>query len=323
MRGSGAGRWAAGAAVAVLLAGCGSGDGPVARLGTPVAAPAPTSTEVVATTVEPSTSTSRPTVTTVPPPPLPGLGPGARGPEVLALEQRLDALHYDVGSVDGVYDRVTAYAVMAFQKVHGFGRTGRATDDIVASVRSADGNPAPLVPGGPSDRVEVDIPRQVLFLYRGGSLAKILPVSTGSNRRFCDDGWCRTAVTPGGSFVIYRQAHGWEHGPLGDLYNPLYFNGGIAIHGAASVPGGPASHGCVRIPMNAAEWLPSQVGLGTAVYVIGGPEDVPPPAPAPPAAGDQPATTVTTSPPGLLDGLLKHTTTTSPDGKDKDRKNRD
>ena len=56
----------------------------------------------------------------------------------------------------------------------------------------------------------------------------------------------------------------------------------MAIHGAHSVPAGPASHGCVRIPMNAAEWFPSKVGVGTAVYVLG-PGDqinVPPPAPA-------------------------------------------
>ena len=69
-------------------------------------------------------------------------------------------------------------------------------------------------------------------------------------------------------------ASGWETGPLGDLYNPLYFNGGIAFHGAYSVPGYPASHGCVRIPMNAAEWFPTIVGNGWPVYVSGGVGDV-------------------------------------------------
>jgi hypothetical protein len=61
--------------------------------------------------------------------------------------------------------------------------------------------------------------------------------------------------------------------------------------------------------MNAAEWLPSQIGLGTPVFVIGGPEDVPPPAPAPPPPPSEvavpPATTAPTDRVGqLVDGLL-------------------
>ena len=105
---------------------------------------------------------------------------------------------------------------------------------------------------------------------------------------------------------------GWDSGPLGRLHNPLYFNGGIAIHGATSVPAYPASHGCVRIPMSASPWMPSKVPNGTPVYVKGGPnapapfsEPVPPPPPPPPppaaaAASDRrrhrpTATTTTTS----------------------------
>ena len=302
--------------VGFLAASCTSETEPVS-LGTPVepteattsTGPPPSSTTTsiaVATSSVPAAPAAAPKP---PPPPPPGLGPGSRGPAVLALERKLDTLRYDVGAVDDSYDRVTAHAVMAFQKVHGFGRTGRATDDVLAAVEGTQGTPPPLVPGGSPDRVEVDIPRQVLFLYRGGSLARILPVSTGSNQRFCSQGWCRRAVTPGGSFAVYRQGRGWEHGPLGSLYKPAYFNGGVAIHGATSVPAYPASHGCVRIPMNAAEWLPGQIGMGTPVFVIGGPEDVPPPAPAPPAppadAGVAPATTVPQDAIGqLVDGLF-------------------
>jgi hypothetical protein len=76
-------------------------------------------------------------------------------------------------------------------------------------------------------------------------------------------------VTPGGTYGFYRFAKGWETGPLGSLYNPVYFNDGIAIHGAKSVPATPASHGCVRIPMAAAEWFPSQVYTGMPVHVVG------------------------------------------------------
>ena len=327
MRGTGR-IWVAAAAVLGLsLAACSDG-GPseMERAAAEIAAAASKSAEPstsVATTAAPSASTT----TAAPAPaaaaalaaPPAGLGTGARGAEVAALEQRLDALHYDVGKVDDVYDQNTAYAVTAFQKVHGLGRTGRATDEVVAALAAAKA-PAPLVPNGGENRVEIDIPRQVLFLYKGGSLQKILTVSSGNNQRFCSEGWCRKAVTPGGSFGIYRQGRGWETGPLGSLYNPLYFNGGIAIHGSRSVPAQPASHGCIRIPMSAAEWFPGQVHNGMPVHVVGVPGEPPNPAAlatsptttaAPPAESTpatSPSTTVAvtaTTVPDLLGGLLK------------------
>jgi hypothetical protein len=53
------------------------------------------------------------------------------------------------------------------------------------------------------------------------------------------------------------------------MYNPVYFNYGIAVHGAKSVPKEPASHGCVRINMDIAEYFPELVKVGDAVYVWG------------------------------------------------------
>jgi peptidoglycan hydrolase-like protein with peptidoglycan-binding domain len=284
-------------------------------------APQPPATTIVrppATSPPPvapvSTVTTQVRATTPTPPPA-GLGVGARGPEVATLESRLDALHYYVGKVDDVYDQNTAYGVTAFQKVTGMARTGRATDDVVAALATATPPPA-LVPDGGADRVEVDIPRQVLFLYKAGTLQKVLTISSGSNQRFCSDGYCRKAVTPGGSYSIYRQGRGWEYGPLGGLYNPAYFNEGIAIHGATSVPAQPASHGCIRIPMAAAEWFPGQVYTGMAVHVVGvagqppTPNATPAPATAaPPSTPTSQAPIITPPPattvPGLLDGLLK------------------
>ncbi|HEX7276173.1 MAG TPA: L,D-transpeptidase family protein [Acidimicrobiales bacterium] len=261
------------ATLALLVAGCSAGtDADTTATATS------TSSSTSTSTTSTSTTTTSTTTTTVAPVEeevaLPGLGQGDSGAAVLALEQRLDALHYDVGAVDGTFDKVTMYAVMAFQKVHGFGRDGRATDEIVAAMAADPGTHAALAPQGGPNRVEVDLGRQVLFLYQGGGLTRILPVSTGSDERFCSEGYCRYAVTPKGAYTVYRVASGWETGPLGDLYNPLYFNGGIAFHGAYSVPGYPASHGCVRIPMNAAEWFPTVVGNGWPMYVSGGVGDV-------------------------------------------------
>jgi len=294
----------------LLLSACSSGDPGVAARADALTAQSETSTTAPApSTTTSSTSTTSttaaPKVTTPPPP---GLGSGAKGSEVLALQQRLQALHYFVGTPDGVFAQDTVYAVQAFQKVTGMARTGRATDDVVKAMETAT-TPAPLVPGGEASRVEVDIPRQVLFLYEGNGLSLILPVSTGNMERFCSEGYCRIAGTPTGAFKVYRQDTGWNEGPLGSLYNAQFIVGGIAIHGSNSVPPQPASHGCIRIPMSAAEIFPSKVRVGTPVYVTGGPNTVsandivgPAPSTTVPARGVAPTPTTA---PGLLSGLLK------------------
>ena len=305
------------ALIGLLASACADGGGPSAieRAAEEIAFAASSTTEpsTAVPTTAPPPATSAPTTAaagrvTAPTVAPAGLGTGARGAEVAALEQRLDALKYDVGAVNDVYDQNTAYGVMAFQKVHGMARTGRATDDVVAALATAKA-PEVLVPNGGENRVEIDIPRQVLFLYKAGSLQKIVTISSGNNQRFCSEGYCRRAVTPGGSYGIYRQGRGWETGPLGSLYNPLYFNGGIAIHGSKSVPGQPASHGCIRIPMSTAEWFPGQVHTGMPVHVFGVPGQ--PPTGEVPAASTTTTTVPVTTPPTTV-APATSTTTTAP-----------
>ena len=191
---------------------------------------------------------------------------GAKGDNVKKIEERLSALHYEVGPVDGVFDEDTLQGVIAFQKVHSKPRTGVVNQEVWAAMSIA-GDPKPWVPNGGSRRVEIDIERQVLYLYEGGKLSRIIAVSTGTEVPYCENGNCGDAVTPRGDYAVYRQAGGWEYGPLGGLYNPSYFVGGVAVHGSLSVPPEPASHGCVRVPMSVAEWLPDKMPVGTPVYV--------------------------------------------------------
>ena len=181
---------------------------------------------------------------------------GASGDQVRAVEQRLDALHYFVGTVDGTYDDDTAEGVVAFQKTNNLDRSGKV-DQATWQAMTTARDPAPLVPGGGPHRVEVDLNRQVLFLYENGALSKIIPVSSGKD----------STPTPTGDYAVYSQSQGWETSPLGELYNSQYFTGGYAIHGSPSVPAYPASHGCVRIPMTAADWFPNHVTIGTPVFV--------------------------------------------------------
>ena len=252
---------------ALALAACSGSDGGLSTLATgSTTTSSTTSTTMAVAPPPPAPPPPPPTLGPVPPT---GLGPGARGPQVAALEQRLDALRYFVGQVDDAYDGNTASGVVAFQKLAGLPRSGRATQDVADRVAMAS-PPPPLVPGGGPTRVEIDLPRQVLFLYQADALNKILPISSGTGKRYCDEGKCGVAVTPGGSFRVERRISGWRKSDLGRLFNPLYFHGGIAIHGFPSVPSQPASHGCVRIPMAAAGWFPQLVPDGTPVYVLDG-----------------------------------------------------
>ena len=273
-------RCAALTVVVVLTAACsGTGNDETASGEVvPPSQPAPPPTE-------PSTTTT----TTAPPPPpwsigpvpAKGLGPGDRGAQVWAVEERLTAFKFDVTTLDDVFDQNSGYAVTAFQKVAGLPRTGRVTPDVVDALAATVAPPAALVPGGGPTRIEIDLPRQVLFLYQNDALIRILPVSTGSGKRFCADGRCRTAVTPPGSYRVGYRVPGWDVSPLGRLFNPLYYmvGVGIAIHGYADVPAQPASSGCVRIPLSAAATFPGQVPDDTPVFVLDGKT---PPAPAPP-----------------------------------------
>ena len=248
--------------VAVAATSCGSSPPEPRPTGQPAASPP---TEFAPTTSAPPTTLPVITVAEG------GLGSGDRGDQVRILEERLDGLHYDVGSVDGVFDEGTTYGVTAFQHVNGLSPSGRATQDVIDRLSSAQ-PPSPLVPAGGARRVEISLPQQVLFLYDGGGLSRILPVSTGSGARYCSTEGCGTAVTPPGTYRVDYHAEGWVRSPLGELYRPVYFDpkNGLAIHGSPDVPAEPASHGCVRIPMSAAEWFPDKAPKGTPVYVSDG-----------------------------------------------------
>jgi len=193
---------------------------------------------------------------------------------VLALEQRLAELKIETGKVDGRFDAMTWQGVVGFQKLTGMKRTG-VVDDAVRTAMNVAVEPAGIIPNGGAgkDHIEVDISRQVLFLYKNGSLYRVYTISSGSGRPYCEVGTnskqrvCGSARTPRGTFKIQRRITGWRQSDLGRLYNPLYFSGGYAFHGGPPVPAHPASHGCVRIPNPVAEYLPSLVKNGTPVYV--------------------------------------------------------
>jgi len=198
---------------------------------------------------------------------------GSRGDDVLTLKKQLNELHYDVGIVDDFYDQQTRQGVVAFQKYTQLERTGTYTLETQKALQVAT-NPVGLYPQLGLPRVEIDITRQVLLFFDAQGLNRVIPVSTGSNRKYCEISKksgkevCGVARTPRGQFSVQWRIAGWRESDLGKLYNPLYFNGGFAIHGSPSVPDHNVSHGCVRISIATAIWFYNAIQNGTPVIVF-------------------------------------------------------
>ncbi|MFI7613133.1 peptidoglycan-binding protein [Nonomuraea terrae] len=201
---------------------------------------------------------------------------GADGQAVTWLQKRLIGLGYRPGEADGQYGPTTLAAVWAFQKVNGIKPTStvaRRTWEALETPKT----PRVLAPRGRETRAEVDLTRQIMVLYVGGEVELISHISSGSGIPYCETAtwqgseqeFCGSASTPTGNYRTTWRVSGWHRSYLGELYNPIFFNGGIAFHGALSVPLHPASHGCVRLPMNVAEELPGKLGKGVPVHVRG------------------------------------------------------
>jgi len=179
-------------------------------------------------------------------------------------EQRLSAMGYWTGAVDGVPDRATRSALIAFQKWEGRAVTGELTLDELGAIRKS---AAPQAKEVGYAHVEVDVDRQVLMLVNQDGSVRVLPVSTGNGKEFVDGGQTSVAYTPRGRFLVYEKEAGWGNGPLGATYYANFISGGVAIHGSPDVPTQPASHGCIRIPMFAAREVSKLLKLGTIVLV--------------------------------------------------------
>lgn len=253
---------------AALLAPVASG---CARSGSPTHGARTTITGPFVTTGPGPAVSIPPTTTSTPPPsgaPSGGalLRSGDSGPAVLQLEQRLTSLGYWLGSADGDFGTLTEQAVMALQKTAGIdpdGVVGPLTDDALAR------GTRPTARSSSGHVVEIDLEHQVVALVTDGRVDTVFNTSTGTGQPYVSQGTIELAVTPRGQFTVFRQVDGSDVSPLGVLWRPKYFAGGVAIHGYADVPAVPASHGCVRVSIAAMDWIwtAGPVPLGTPVWV--------------------------------------------------------
>jgi len=241
-------------AVALVLAGCRSADAP-SQAARPAA---PSHAAAASPSPSPTVSASPELV----------LKPGMRGQAVRLLQRRLAALNYYPGRVNGRFGSNTLEAVWAFQETQGL----HPRNVVSSKMQRALASPRPpkvLVPHGGRLRVEVNLKDQVLVLYKRNHVALVSHVSSAGGYYFCSPNGCGNAITPTGDYTTLSYTPGRVTAPLGDMYNPVYFIGTIyAIHGDTQVPLKPASHGCVRIPLDVAAFFHTLVPTpGTPVYI--------------------------------------------------------
>lgn len=186
---------------------------------------------------------------------------------MLALQQRLVALGYWLGTADGTFGEATVHAVVALQKVAGLTRDG-VVGPATSEALSEGVRPVPRTRSG--DALEIDLSRQVVLVVTAGRLTAVLDSSTGGGYTYWSHGRAEVAYTPQGKFTVVRRINGWSHSDLGWLWRPAYFFGGYAMHGYSEVPSVPASHGCVRVTMAAIDWLwatdMTRIGMPVWIY---------------------------------------------------------
>ncbi len=233
-----------------------------------------TSTSTTTTTPGTTTTTVLPTTTTTAkpkpkpkPPREPKLVIGDQGPYVRVVQQRLAALGYWLGPINGIFADSTQQAVYALQKAADLQRdgvVGPATYAALArgvrpTIRPANGN-----------LIEINLGEDLLMIVRHGGLFETLNTSTGGGYTYYDGGVESVAITPTGFFHIYRQVNGLVIDTLGELWRPKYFDSGFAIHGDSYVPSIPVSHGCVRVSNEAIDWIWANnlIPLGTEVWIF-------------------------------------------------------
>jgi peptidoglycan hydrolase-like protein with peptidoglycan-binding domain len=255
------------------------------------------------------------------------LAEGDQGVDVRMVQQRLADLRFDPGPIDGVLGRGTVQALWAFEKLIMKVPREEATGTVTPEMWEVMRDEVVITPRRVADtgrHVEVYLTEQVMVVFlANGQPLLVTHISSGTGQPWCEEvvidpgepgnnspeqiakgeqlktGVCGVATTTPGVFTFYNRRLGTRETKLGTLYNPVYFNQGLAIHGAILVPLKPASKGCIRIPMSVARYFPSLVEYRDRIYIFDGikePEEYG--SPLPPADRPDPNyTTVSTTVP--------------------------
>ena len=200
---------------------------------------------------------------------------GSSPASVATLQARLLALGFWNAGADGGYGLTTVQAVMAFQKWKGLPATTVVDNATAAALNTQVCRPGARTTSGTV--FEVDRSKQIAYVVQNGQTRYIFNVSTGNGRSYDEEDKKNAgarvigvAVTPLGTFRTYRESDVARYeSDLGTLYRPKFVVGGIAVHGARSVPNYPASHGCIRVvnPVMDLIWGTNLLPLRSTVWI--------------------------------------------------------
>jgi lipoprotein-anchoring transpeptidase ErfK/SrfK len=176
---------------------------------------------------------------------------GAKGVAVRVIQSKLARLKYVV-SGDGVFDDALGRALLAFRKVNRMSRVQKAGPAVGRLLARNKGSFRGRYRKA-GRHIEVSISRQVMAFYEGkNKLTRIYHVSTGASG----------TPTIRGRYHFYMKTPGTN---AKGMVHSSYFIRGYAIHGFASVPTYPASHGCVRVPIPNAQSIYDWVRIGDRI----------------------------------------------------------
>lgn len=260
---------------------------------TVLAAPSTTTTTLAPTT----TSDPKSTLTQT-------LYEGSYGDEVRRLQERLAELGFQPGPIDGNFGSLTEQAVWAYETLVQGKAFWEVNGDVTPEMWLDLQDPLPIEARRPNAgrHTEIFLPQQALVVFDGAEPLFIAHISSGDigpegpegrdineGSEWCEEvtidpgefgnedgteplkkGVCGNAWTPGGVYTVHRKVDGVRESRLGGMLNPVYFNNGIAVHGAYQVPDHPASHGCIRIPNLISADFAALMDIGDGVYVWDG-----------------------------------------------------
>lgn len=195
---------------------------------------------------------------------------GCVGEDVRSLQKSMTRKGYWCGAADGDFGELTQQAVWAVQKQNGLRRDG-IVGPLTRNALANGSLPRPV--GGKGSRIEVHLTKQLLLVVKDGKTSIALNTSTGNNEYYWLNGKRYRATTPTGSWTVYHAfTSGWQHGDLGKMWKPMYYNSGWAVHGSTSIPPWPASHGCSRLSTRAMDMILSTGAIykGSRVTIANG-----------------------------------------------------
>ena len=117
-----------------------------------------------------------------------------------------------------------------------------------------------LSPDSSVNRIVVSLADQSLYAYNGQQLVAFSNISSGKPGH----------ETPTGTFTVSQKDVDHHSSIYDNASMPFYMrltDGGVGLH-AGFIPGYPASHGCVRLPLGMARELYQHVDSGTPVEII-------------------------------------------------------